>query len=179
MTQTITVMDALELIKNGNAILIDVREPDEFRSEHITYAMSIPLGSLRHGLESLELSPSTIILFQCLKGTRGQTACECAQKMNLPQNTIMNIEGGIKAWKENGLPIVRVSDQKQLHPVSLFKQVQIVVGFLIAFCVTIGFLMEAKSAFALAGVFGAMLLFAGITGWCGLAILLSKMPWNQ
>lgn len=61
---------------------------------------------------------------------------------------------------------------------TIFRQVQIVVGCLVLLSVFSGFLISPVG-FAVAGFFGAALCFAGISGWCGMAKLLNRMPWNQ
>ena len=177
MTQVITVKDALEKIKVGEALLIDVREPDEFKAEHIAYALSVPLSSLEGGFQMLNIPEDKIILFQCLKGSRGQMACERIQGLGSCKNTIINIEGGIEAWKEAGLPVIGASTTTT-PKLSIMRQVQMIVGFLVMLCVLLGF-AGISFAFILAGVFGAALFFAGLTGWCGLAMMLAKMPWNK
>lgn len=176
MTQTINVTDAVSLIKNGEAILIDVREADEFKNEHIAYALSVPLSSLEGGFQMLDIPKEKTILFQCLKGSRGQIACERIEGLGSCQNKIINIEGGIEAWKERGFPII--SAASSAPQISIFRQVQMIAGLLIALFVLIGF-AGITLTFVLAGVIGAALFIAGLTGWCGLALVLNKMPWNK
>lgn len=62
--------------------------------------------------------------------------------------------------------------------ISIFRQVQIIVGFLVALFVFLG-VSGMPNLSIVAGVLGLALFFAGLTGWCGLALLLSKMPWNK
>ncbi|MBL4590164.1 MAG: rhodanese-like domain-containing protein [Alphaproteobacteria bacterium] len=176
MTSTITVGDAFDMIKNGDAVLVDVREPDEFKSEHIAYAISVPLSTLEAGFQILDIPEHKTILFQCLKGTRGQMACERIQGVEYCQNKLVNIEGGIEAWKQHGLPVIGV--RESLPKISMFRQIQMIVGLLVVISVLVGF-MGLTLAFVFTGVLGGMLFFAGISGWCGLAIVLAKMPWNK
>ncbi|MEO9653457.1 rhodanese-like domain-containing protein [Marinomonas sp.] len=175
MTQTINVKDANDLLTTGQAILIDVREANEFAEQHIPYAISLPLSSLEKDFKQLALPENTVTLVQCLKGSRGAMACETLLKMGRTADTIMNIEGGISAWQAADLPLVGGETQKTLP---IIRQVQIVVGLLIALCVILGF-STSTLGFALAGIFGGALFFAGVTGWCGMAKLLMKMPWNR
>lgn len=72
------------------------------------------------------------------------------------------------------MPVISHSSSK----ISIFRQVQIIIGGLIALLVILGFAGFA-SGFIIAGLLGAALFFAGLTGWCGLAMLLSKIPWNK
>jgi hypothetical protein len=90
---------------------------------------------------------------------------------------IYNLEGGITAWVEAGLPVLSPLGAGGCG-ISIFRQVQIIVGALVLLSVLAGFLIST-SAFVLAGLFGAALMFAGLSGWCGLAMLLNQMPWNK
>lgn len=176
MTQIISIIDAEAMIKDGKAVLIDVREPDEFKGEHISYAMSVPLSSLEDGFQMLNISEDTAIIFQCLKGSRSKMACDRIKGLNSCNNKIFNFDGGIEAWKEKGFSVIGAPLPSS--KLSIFRQVQIIVGFLVAACVLMGFL-GLKPAFVVAGVLGAALFTAGLTGWCGLAMILVKMPWNK
>ena len=160
-------------LSSGEAILVDVREPDEFRAEHIAAAASLPLASIGNLAGMLYAPPDRKIIFQCLKGGRGQQACD-AVAGRLP-NGVYNLAGGITAWKAAGLPVVADGAGPR---VSIFRQVQMIVGLLVLACVVAGF-AGLTAGFVLAGLFGAALAFAGISGWCGLAMLLGRMPWNR
>lgn len=168
----ISPQQANEWLATGEAVLIDVREPDEFKGEHIAYALSLPLSNVHTTFQQLELSSRHKVIFQCARGKRGEQACSIISKNT--DCAIHNIEGGLEAWKNAGLPIISSSNAK----LSIFRQVQIIVGALVLIMVLLGFLGQMW-AFALAGVIGAALATAGLTGWCGLAILLAKAPWNK
>ena len=62
MTQTITIEEAHLKIQQGTAILIDVREADEFQKQHIPYALSIPLSTLEDGFKMLSIPADKTIL---------------------------------------------------------------------------------------------------------------------
>lgn len=173
MTETIPPQQAAAWLADGTAILIDVREADEFKGEHIAYANSLPLGDLEKSLAQMNISLSRKIIFQCLKGGRGEKACLNVKACGACKNEVYNLEGGITAWKEAGLPVIGHS-----AGLSILRQVQIIIGGLIAVAVMLGF-AGLGFGFALAGLFGAALCFAGLTGWCGLAMLLRQMPWNK
>ena len=173
--ETITVQQAEALISGGDAILIDVREADEFKAEHIACALSMPLSGLPDLFAQLQIPKGRKIIFQCLKGSRGQQACAALAGLNLAGVEVYNLEGGITAWKDAGLPVIASAGGIKL---SIFRQVQIIVGTLVTASVILGF-AGLTFAFVLAGLFGAALAIAGITGWCGLAMVLTKMPWNR
>lgn len=173
---TINATDALKMLQSGEAVLIDVRNPEEFRDEHIAYALSVPLDIIETGFGALNIPPDRTILFHCLKGARGQMACERVNGLGTCQNEIKNIEGGINAWKDAGLPVI--AERIKKTSLSVFRQVQMIVGILIALCIALGF-AGLTLGFIIAGFFGAALFIAGLTGWCGLAMLLQRMPWNR
>lgn len=175
MTGTINVQQAAEWLANGAAILIDVREPDEFAQEHIVYAHSVPLASVGALADQLRIPQERKILFQCLKGGRGQQACAVFSGDARCSHAVYNLKGGITAWKAAGLPTVSSGPALRFP---IFRQVQMIAGATVAFLVLLGF-SGLMIGFVLAGLIGGALFFAGYTGFCGLAILLSKMPWNN
>ena len=174
MAQNITAEQAKEWLSGGQAVLVDVREPDEFKEKHIPYAQSIPLSLLQTGDVSLDFPGDQKVIMQCLKGKRGETSCAILEKRDI-KNEIYNIEGGIESWIASGLPVVGGARKTGI---SIFRQVQIVMGSLICLLVVLGMNGFGPGLF-LAAIFSAALAIAGVTGWCGLAILLSKMPWNK
>lgn len=168
--KTIDPKAAKELLDQNQAILVDVREPAEHSSEKIEGAHLSPVGSI-----CISDLPTTDkkILIHCQKGARGNTACQklLAENDNIE---IYNIEGGIEAWRQSGLPTLK-GDKKVLP---LDRQVQLTVGLGVLIFGLLGYF--AHPVFALgAAFFGAGLTNAGLTGWCGLAKLIAKMPWNQ
>lgn len=163
-------------LKSDEAVLIDVREPDEFARAHIPRAMSVPLAKVTATLEDFTTRQGRKLVFQCQKGGRAGQACAL---MTPRLGDIYNLSGGIEAWRQAGLPVIgEDASEAAKAPLPLMRQVQIVVGALILLSVILGF-TQTQEFFALAGFFGAGLLFAGITGWCGMALLLARMPWNR
>lgn len=175
MTQTLSAKDAAQLLANGEAALIDVREPEEFKEEHIALAHSMPLSKLDSVFEQLNIPENRKLIFQCLKGKRGENACNIIKAKGTCNHTIYNLEGGIDAWKAAGLPIVK----NTAGGLPIIRQVQIIVGGTIALLTALGLTLQLPALFIIAGALGAALCFAGISGWCGLAMLLKLMPWNK
>ncbi|MGM0422803.1 MAG: rhodanese-like domain-containing protein [Pseudomonadota bacterium] len=172
MSEEIDARAAFELLSHGHAVLVDVRTPEEFQAEHILYAMSLPLSRLDAGLSALRFPEQQAVIFHCQKGGRGGQACAIADEMNHAFR-VYNLTGGMNAWKEKDLPVVDGAAK-----FSIFRQVQMIVGGLILGLIILGF-TGLMFAFALAGVFAAALMIAGLTGWCGLAKILQRMPWNR
>lgn len=155
-------------LETGEAILIDVREADEFVQWHIPQATFMPLSTFDESLTLLKDEKRKIIV-QCLKGMRGKKAAEKVMRL-YPDLTLYNLTGGIKAWKETGFDIIYATSAKNKIPLN--RQVFITVGGLI-----ILFSLGGLSLFT--GVLGIGLIYAGVTGNCALAKLLQKAPWNQ
>lgn len=159
-------------LEQDEAILIDVREPGEHASGHITGAHLVPLSRFDAG--NLPDTGSRSLVIHCLKGGRGQSACQALLAVR-PDIDVYNLEGGISAWEAAGFPITRSKTRRVL---SLDRQTQLTIGV----CVLTGALLAITVHPGFAWVpafFGAGLIFAGLTGFCGLARLLSLMPWNR
>jgi rhodanese-related sulfurtransferase len=169
MTEIISPTDLREALTQG-CLLVDVREPVEHAEEHIAGARLIPLGQLEQQADSMDREGPLVIM--CRSGKRGAQAL--AKLKALGFNNTRNLEGGIEAWKGAGLPVSKSAGK--VFP--LMQQVQIIIGLGVLTGVVLSFLAH-PNWILLSGFFGAGLVFAGSTGWCGMAILMSKMPWNR
>lgn len=162
--------EAKENIANGSNTLLDVRTDVEFAERRVPNSHHIPLDRLPE--DCSELKPSSHIYLLCLGGKRATKAAETLREKGF--SNLHVIEGGIDAWQATGFPVEK-STSKTLP---LMRQVQLVIGVL----ALIGSLLAIfiNPLFAILPAFlGAGLTLAGSTGWCGLALFLSKMPWNK
>ena len=100
--RTVDAVTANIWIKGGSAVLVDVREPAEYRAAHIPQARLIPLSEV----DADKMPVAKKIVVHCAKGGRGQTACQKLLKQN-PSLEIFNLEGGIESWAAAGLPVER------------------------------------------------------------------------
>lgn len=168
--QTINVNDLKDKLTKNEILLIDVRERHENQVASIAGARLIPLSQI-----SLETLPSTDlpIVIHCASGKRSAEACTRLLQQN-PKLTLYSLEGGINAWKSAGYP---VESQKNVV-ISIERQTQIMAGLLSSIGLILGAFINGNF-YLLSGFIGLGLLFSGITGWCGMAKLLSKMPWNH
>lgn len=160
---------ALRLAERS-AVLIDIREADEFARRHIPGARSHPLAAL--AAAHLGVDPADDVVFTCRSGNR--TAASCDRLAALVRGDAYVLDGGIDAWAAAGLPVA----ENRGAPLEIMRQVQIAAGLLILAGVVLG-IVAAPGFLALAGFVGAGLTFAGVTGWCGMARLLARMPWNR
>lgn len=156
---------------NGQAVLVDVREPAEHSAESIKGAKLLPLASVRKS--ALPDCAGKKLVIHCRKGGRGGSACEKLLAED-PELEIYNLEGGIEAWRAVGLAVK--NSGKAFLP--LDRQVQLTVGVTVLVASVLGYFVNPLF-FLLSGFCGAGLTVAGLTGFCGLAILMAKMPWNQ
>ncbi len=93
-----TKLDAREPIT-----LVDVRQPEEFKSGHVAGARSLPLPTLANRLG--ELTKDAPIYCICLSGGRSQSACDLLQRQGF--TNVTNVVGGMNAWQQAGLPSKR------------------------------------------------------------------------
>lgn len=167
--KSITPQSARDLMDKG-AVLIDIRAANEYAREHIQEARHIPMEQLTG--QALAAADANAVIFHCRSGNRtliqAQALSACA-----PSNGYM-LAGGLDAWKKAGLPVV--ADHSQ--PLELQRQVQIAAGAMIVVGAVLG-VTVSPWFHALSGFVGAGLMFAGISGYCGMARLLMKMPWNR
>lgn len=168
---TISPLEAKTRIAQG-AKLIDIRDADEYLREHIPQAHLAPLSTLdQHGFPASLRSEQ--IIFHCQSGKRTQSNAAKLQAITAPA-AVWLLEGGIDGWKAAGLPTAEDKSQ----PLPLMRQVQIAAGGLTLSGVVMGYAIS-PGFFLLSGFVGAGLMVAGFTGFCGMARLLDKMPWNR
>ncbi|ECC8924488.1 DUF2892 domain-containing protein [Salmonella bongori] len=166
----ISPREAQALMTQG-AKLIDVRDADEYLREHIPGAQLAPLSRLEQGTLPTNLRAEQII-FHCQSGKRTSHNAEKLQAIAAPARVSL-LEGGIDGWKAAGFPVAEDKSQ----PLPLMRQVQIAAGGLSLLGVILGYTVHSVF-FLVSGFVGAGLMLAGMTGFCGMARLLEKMPWN-
>ena len=153
--------------------LLDVRTPAEHATVHVSGARLLPLDKLAAATVLRNRGRCDAPLYvMCQSGTRSAKAIEKFQQAGF--EGCVQVEGGIEAWVKAGLPVER----GECKVLPLMRQVQITVGILSATGAALA--LGVNVWFAIIPlVTGCGLLFAGLTGACGLALLLAKMPWNR
>lgn len=165
-----SVLKLKEKISDSDAYLIDVRERAEFAAGRVPEAKLIPLGKLasRHN----ELDRERTIYIMCRSGRRSAEAYKIL--ISLGFSSLVNVAGGFDAWKKADLEFER--DEKA--PWSLERQVRFTAGSLVFIGVILSLLVHPYFI-ALAGFVGFGLTFTAVIDWCGMGLLLAKMPWNK
>ena len=94
--------DAAAKLNSGDAVVVDVRDKDEWDEGHIPGATHMSRGTIELDIEEKVPDPNAMIICHCGGGGRGALATESLQKMGY--KNVRNMAGGFKAWKAAGLP---------------------------------------------------------------------------
>ncbi|KRA67004.1 hypothetical protein ASD89_01900 [Caulobacter sp. Root656] len=162
--------DAARRLADRRAILVDIRETDEFARRRARGALSRPLSSLDAG--GLGLPDAREVIFTCRSGQR--TGANSVQLAAACGRGAYVLEGGLDAWAAAGLPL----EVDAKAPLEMMRQVQIVAGVLVLIGVVLG-VFVSPGFLGLSAFVGAGLTLAGATGFCGMARLLALAPWNR
>jgi rhodanese-related sulfurtransferase len=155
---------------NSTVDFINVCTPAEYKEKHIKGVRSVPLDTIHTHVE--ELNKKKTVYIHCRSGNRGRQAIEKLQSLGVVAE-LVNVEGGLMAWEEAG-------HQTGSHTsrLPLMRQVFIAAGGLVLGGLILTHTVDYK--FILLPLLVSLgLLVSGVTGWCGMALLLSKMPWNK
>lgn len=172
-SKPISEIDAATLktwIDQGDVVLVDVREPGEHVRECIRDAALIPLSRFDPA-QVPQAEGKTLVLY-CRTGNRSAQAAQ--QLLDSGVSTACHLQGGIEAWKAAGYETEQTADA----PISLQRQVFIVAGLLVLLGTAFG-AWVSPWFLLLSGFVGAGQAYAGVTDTCGMAMLLSKLPYNQ
>lgn len=103
----VSANDAVLLINREHATVLDVRNAAEFAGGHITDAINIPLPELEARLGELAKYKDKPLLVNCQGGVRSTSACGVLKKGGFSR--IYNLQGGVNAWMQAKLPVIKES----------------------------------------------------------------------
>ena len=154
------------------AVVVDVRSPGEFESVHIPRSRNVPLDEIDQHVEQLrrEAEAGKEVVLVCRSGNRAHQAQEKLEAAGLGELPIL--EGGMVAWEHEGRDVVQDVIRWDLE-----RQVRFAAGAIVLLSILASIVFPP--ARYLAGFVGAGLVFAAVTNTCGLAMVLSKLPYNQ
>ena len=155
----------------GDTVLVDVREDYEHAEERIDGAVLHPLSSFDADALRRDAGSKRVV-FHCRSGSR---SLDAAERYRRNGEATFHLGGGVEGWKSAGKTVVQSAAARRLP---IMRQVQITAGAMIAIGVGLG-VTVSPWFHVLPGFVGFGLMFAGISGWCGLAKLLAAMPWNK
>jgi rhodanese-related sulfurtransferase len=101
----ISSQDAAAKSQSGEAVIVDVREKDEWDQEHIPDAIHISRGTIELDIKERVPDTNAMIICHCGGGGRSALAAESLQKMGY--KNVRSMAGGFKAWKAAGLPTIK------------------------------------------------------------------------
>jgi glyoxylase-like metal-dependent hydrolase (beta-lactamase superfamily II)/rhodanese-related sulfurtransferase len=168
---SIPAAEAMRLVAaGGQGSVIDVRTGAEFDGEHIAGSRLLPLDQLAQSADQVRATPAPRLLL-CRTGSRATMARDTLQRLHIGGLTV--IEGGIEAYKAAGGQVERGQGV-----ISLERQVRIAAGLIVLAGVLLANVVHPGFVW-LSGFVGAGLVFAGITDWCGMGLLIARAPWNR
>lgn len=167
-SQRITVHDLAQQLAEQRVKVVDVREPMEYAGGHIAGSLNVPLSRITQA----DLPQGPLVLV-CQSGNRSTKALSQLLQQGYP-HPVVDLEGGVPAWQQAGLPVRKL----QNAPLPLMRQVQIAAGSLVLLGLVLSHAL-APAWILLSWFVGAGLVFAGLSGFCGMARLLAVMPWNR
>ncbi len=167
-----TASEVNQAITGGTKVcFLDVRTPAEYESAHLDGAVLMPLDQLDPQAAGAAAEGAGLRVVVCQGGIRAAKALAQLRAAGADGWTVL--DGGVNAWKAEGLPLVCGK-----FTLPLERQVFIIAGFMALIGVVLGFAVH-QGFFVLSGFVGFGLMVAGITGFCPMGLLLARMPWNQ
>lgn len=163
--------EAAEALVAQGALMVDIRPADEHARARIAQARNAPVAQLDEGAGT-QFEGARAVIFYCRSGARTQMNAPLLQRCVAGDAYVL--DGGLDAWQRAGLPVF-VDARK---PLELQRQVQLGAGGMVLLGTVLGATVSPWF-YLLSGFVGAGLMFAGATGFCGLARVLMKAPWNR
>lgn len=102
---SITPAESTRMINQDDAVVIDVRESNEYSEGHIINSLHIPLVSLKTRLKDIEKYKAKKVIIACRSGNRSSSACATLKKEGF--ENVFNLGGGVMAWESANLPLVK------------------------------------------------------------------------
>lgn len=166
----ISPKEAQNLIEKSQLVAIDVREPSEFAAGHISSGRLVPLATV--GEASKGWKKDEPLLLYCQSGRRSAQAGSLLALHGF--TNLSDLEGGISAWSAAGLP----TEKSDNAPWALERQVRFAVAVFVILFTSLGLLVH-PAFFVLDFLISGGLIFSAVTNTCGMALVLTKMPWNR
>ena len=159
MLPLMSPQDVKRKLEAGEIRLVDIREPDEVESLRIEGAEIAPLSVIRW--QDFRPVTDKPVVFTCNSGRRTKNNSDLLEQLAAGE-----------AWQMDGLPVVR-----SRRSLPMFRQIQIGAGGMVLLGLALS--LAWPQWLWLSAFVGAGLVFAGVTGFCGLGLLLARMPWNK
>lgn len=158
------------LSRSEDCRLIDVRTSEEFESVSIPGSHNVPLDALVGRAEDLQRDLDVPVVLVCRSGNRARQASQTLSGAGMSQLHVL--DGGILAWDDGQRAVQRGRTRWDMD-----RQVRLVAGTLVLTGI-IGSVVVPKMRF-LSGAIGAGLTFSALSNTCGMARVLSRLPYNR
>lgn len=155
---------------NPEVDFINVCTPAEHREKCIPGVRNVPLDSIPEHADTF--AGKKTVYVHCRSGKRAARAITTLQSLGVSAE-LVNVSGGLLAWDDAGFPTTSATAR-----LPIMRQVLLIAGLLVLAGVMLGWFAHPGFYLLTAGV-GGGLIVAGATGWCGMAFMLAKMPWNN
>ncbi|MDA8390690.1 MAG: rhodanese-like domain-containing protein [Gammaproteobacteria bacterium] len=99
----VTPTEAVQILNHQNGVIIDVREPSEFKSGHIMRAINIPLSQVGTRSQELKKYKDRPVILCCVSGARSARAAGILRQQGFSDPR--NLGGGLNAWRSQNLPL--------------------------------------------------------------------------
>jgi rhodanese-related sulfurtransferase len=96
-------IQATQLINRQNALMLDVRETQEYEGGRVPHAVHLPLSQLAGRGAELKKFTSRPVIAYCDRGSRSRSAAGKLAKLGFAE--VYTLRGGLRAWSEAGLPV--------------------------------------------------------------------------
>lgn len=102
---SISPRQCTQMINHENALILDIRENNEYSGGHIINSLHIPLSNLKTRLADIEKHKAQKVIIACRSGNRSSQACATLRKEGFEQ--VFNLSGGVMAWENASLPLIK------------------------------------------------------------------------
>ena len=102
---SVSPSESTQMINRDDALILDVRESNEYSEGHIINSVHIPLSSLKTRMKDLEKYKAKKVIVACRSGHRSSQACANLKKEGFEQ--VFNLSGGVMAWESANLPLIK------------------------------------------------------------------------
>lgn len=172
--KTISPRQLNDLIQKGDkSPLLDVRTPAEHAEMHVPGVTLVPLDQLNAASLCADggMDKAKPVYFLCRSGGRATQAAQKLEKYGFANCVV--VEGGTQAWADAGLPLNRGAAM-----MSLERQVRLCIGIVVLVSALLAMYVNGSFVW-LCAFMGCALIITALADWCGMALLLARMPWNQ
>jgi len=103
--RSVSPQELVDMVNRDGALVVDVRDPNEYSQGHIARAVNMPHGSLATRLKEIEKHKEKPVVLACKMGQHAGAAGTVLRKAGFKQ--VARLKGGIAEWRNQNMPVVR------------------------------------------------------------------------